>query len=74
MKELYEYANPWGLSPMQCETLDAVCKFGNIRLASLAMKKSPHTLLQHTQNAGKKMGHTSTLVIKCLMWDRFRRG
>lgn len=65
--------NPWNLTPKECKTLDAVCEHGSIRLAALAVHRSRHTLMQHTRKAGVKMGNSHSIVLKCLMWDRWKR-
>lgn len=70
----YEFTNPWKLTPAECKAMDAMIKFGSVKLAALSLKLSPSTVQNHCQTAGGKMGFSSSYLTKYLMWDRFRRG
>lgn len=73
MKRRKTYDNPWSLTPTECAVMDAVCRYGCGKLAAVALGKTENALFKRTHVIGKKMGHQSTLLIKALMWDRFRR-
>ncbi len=71
--ETNEYENPWGLTPSEVRSMDAMIKHGCSRLAAKATGRSHLTIRNQTARAGLKIGFPSDHLTKYLLWDRFRQ-
>lgn len=65
--------NPWGLTPRQCATLEAVIMHGPHKVAARAMGVLPSTVNSHLRSAYQAMGVNNDLHA-ALKYDRWQRG
>lgn len=64
--------NPWGLTPREADTFDAICEHGCQKLAARALGLSTSTVQRHIWHASTKMGNPLG-VRKFVQWDRWRQ-
>ena len=64
--------NPWGLTPRQCEALDALVETGANESAAEKLGLSPKTTSALMERAMDRMG-VSKRLLAALAWDRFTR-
>lgn len=67
-------ANPWGLTPRQAQTLDAIIEHGSGKGAARALELSLPTVQAYATQAAERMGVPGSRAKYLIMWDRWRRG
>ena len=70
-----EPQNPWGLTPKEARTMDAICEHSNAKLAARAIGVAVSTVEEQLYSAGKKFGLSPqhNRLRKYLLWDRWRQ-
>lgn len=67
-------ANPWGLTPRECEVMDTLLKVHNNKATASAMGLSTRTVEQFLKRIrGRMGGQFNDRLGYILRWDRFRR-
>ena len=61
--------NPWGLTERQADTMNAMCKHGDCKLAADALGVTVQTVERHMAAIAKRMPHR-TRLLRILTWDR----
>lgn len=65
-------ANPWGLSPVECEVMRQSVDLLNTKEIGAALGRSPKTIEIHRERMKEKMG-AKNLIHAVLIWDRHFR-
>lgn len=64
--------NPWGLTPRQCDLMDALCRSGLLKVAAYDCGISVNTAKGHLRYIRVSM-RERTLVRMCLSWAEWRK-
>ena len=65
--------NPWNLTPVQTQIIDAVTKFGRVKVVAGHLNMSTSAVQNHLNKVRKKMG-VCDVTLAALAWDRHVRG
>lgn len=65
--------NPWGLTPRQAETMDALCRTGCHKLVARELGIGLKTVETNMWRVHEKIPGANR-VQRILAWDRWRRG
>lgn len=66
--------NPWGITPLEAETLDALIEHGSTKAAAKALNVPVKTITSRVGSIRMRMNVDYEGYFKHLMlWDRYRR-